>query len=179
MWILDELSLRFFDIAVALSLEHHVLSHTLNKPAHFIMQWIVYIWTPYFTLKACVNFKSYSVMLQPRLLLSLMPCILWLLSIQPHVFRHGFLRLLYSLWTTKCAKSIASKKKTLILLPVFKRVTTERERQLCRTACPLYVQKHTFLCLDEVSLTHYLQQGAALNNIHICALSAQACHNRV
>ncbi len=60
-WILDELYL-FFDIAIAvtLSLEHQVLSHTLNKPAHFIMQWIVRILTPYFTLKACVNFRLFG-----------------------------------------------------------------------------------------------------------------------
>lgn len=90
-WILDELYLRFFDIAiaVALSLEHQVLSHTLNKPAHFIMQWIVCILTPYFTLKACVNLKSYLVMLQPHLLLSLTPCILRLHS-HRSLYNHMF-----------------------------------------------------------------------------------------
>jgi len=63
-----------------------------------------------------------------------------LLSAQLYVFRHvcRFFSM-YSLWTGKCAKSIASKR-TLILLPMFKRESTEKEKRLCRTACPLYEQ---------------------------------------
>lgn len=62
-WILDEMRLRFSDIAISVALENEELSHSLNKAT--LHNAAFCLLTPFFTK---VNFKSCLVTSQPSLM---------------------------------------------------------------------------------------------------------------